>query len=225
MTGDALGLQPPDDRQDAGGEPVGLVPQHLGADRRALLRIGAAQLRAACLGGVQGGLGALADHLARVLGHGGEDVDGEPVGLRHVHGDKFHAGLHQPADKMDVARQPVELGDQQRGFMFPAGIERGGELWAVVLPAALDLGKALDYEFPVAAQGDTDGLLLGFQSKAAAALAGGRDAKIGDIAACFHGRKIAGTAGIINHKPTDTVGEPISTFLSRRFYTEIFTLL
>src|SRR5262249_53280166 len=40
----------------------------------------AAELDAATLGGGQGGLGALADGSPLVLGDGGEDVDGEPVG-------------------------------------------------------------------------------------------------------------------------------------------------
>ena len=36
----------------------------------------------------QGGAGTLGNHLALVLGDGGEDVQGKPVGGRHVHGDE-----------------------------------------------------------------------------------------------------------------------------------------
>ena len=106
-----------------------------------------------------------------MLGDGGEDVNGQPVGFGHVYRHEFYAAFHQPADEMHVARQPVELGDDQHRLIFPAGIERGGELRAVVLPAALNLGKALNNKFPVSVQEDIDGLLLGFKPQPAAALA------------------------------------------------------
>src|SRR5262245_20606874 len=64
---------------------------------------GAAKLDAAALGGGQGGLGALADHCPLVLGDGGEDVDGEPVGVRVVGGDELDVAVHQRSDEGEVA--------------------------------------------------------------------------------------------------------------------------
>ncbi len=64
---------------------------------------------------------------------------------------------------MDVTRKPVEFGDNQHGLVFPARIEGGVKFRAVVSTSALDLGKALNYEFPMSMQEDINGLLLGFQ--------------------------------------------------------------
>jgi hypothetical protein len=60
-----------------------------------LLSTGIAQLPAARLGGRKCCLRTGADHLTLVLGNGGEDMDGEPVGLREIHRDELDAGLHQ----------------------------------------------------------------------------------------------------------------------------------
>jgi hypothetical protein len=68
---------------------------------------------------------------------------------------------------MDITRQPVELGDDQHRLMLPAGIERGGELRTVNLPAALDLRKTFSDKFLMSVKKDTHGLLLGFKSQAA----------------------------------------------------------
>jgi hypothetical protein len=48
----------------------------------------------------------------------------------------------------------MEFDDQQRGLVPAAGIERGGELRVVVSASALDLGKALNNEFPVPVEED-----------------------------------------------------------------------
>jgi hypothetical protein len=53
------------------------------------------QLRAARFGRLQRRLGVLADHLALVLGPRRQNVNRQPVGLRHVHSDKFYAAFHQ----------------------------------------------------------------------------------------------------------------------------------
>jgi hypothetical protein len=87
------------------------------------------------------------DRLAFMLSDGGQNVNGQPVGFGHVHSHEFYTAFHQPADEMDVARQPVELGDQQRRLVLAAGFERGG-LRAVILSAALDLGKLLTMSSP-----------------------------------------------------------------------------
>ena len=45
--------------------------------------------------------------------HPVEDVQHERSGGRHVGRNERDAGLHQPGDEVDIAGQPVELGDQQ----------------------------------------------------------------------------------------------------------------
>ena len=60
------------------------------------------------------------------LGHDRELVDKEMalmiagVDLRIIAAHKFHAALDQPRDEMHVAREPVELGNDQRGFAAAA---------------------------------------------------------------------------------------------------------
>ena len=67
----------------------------------------AAELLAARLGCRQGGLGALADGFALVLGDGGQDMDGELVGVRVVGCDELDAGIRQRGDEGEIAGQPV----------------------------------------------------------------------------------------------------------------------
>jgi hypothetical protein len=43
-----------------------------------------------------------------VLGDGGQNVDGQPVGLGHIASDEVRAALHQVGDESDVAGQPVK---------------------------------------------------------------------------------------------------------------------
>jgi hypothetical protein len=58
--------------------------------------------------------------------------------------------LHQAADEMHVAAEPVELGDDDRAGLvdLPGGLERGGELGPAVervgTLAGLDLGEAVN---------------------------------------------------------------------------------
>ena len=89
---------------------------------------------------------SLADHFPLVLGDGGQDVQGQLVGIGHVDGGELDAALHQVGDEGDVARQPVELGDHQHGPPLPAQVEGRGELGSVVAFAALhfrELGDQL----------------------------------------------------------------------------------
>jgi len=50
-----------------------------------------------------------------MLGDGCQDMDGEPVRLREIDGRELDARLHQAGDEVNVAREPVELGDDERG--------------------------------------------------------------------------------------------------------------
>jgi hypothetical protein len=65
----------------------------------------AAELDAAPLGGGERVLGPLRNRLALVLRHGGEDVDGELVGVRVVAGDEIDASVHERGEEGDVARE------------------------------------------------------------------------------------------------------------------------
>ena len=71
------------------------------------------------LGGLQRGLGALADRLTLVFGDGGQDVDGEPVGVRIVGGDELDVAVHQGCDEREIAGEAVELGDDELGLQGP----------------------------------------------------------------------------------------------------------
>ena len=84
---------------------------------------------------------ALHNCALRIIGHGGEYVDGEPVGARHVHRDEFHIAIHQAGNKMHAPRQPVELGYHQHGAALTAFREGGGELGPVILAPAPPLPR------------------------------------------------------------------------------------
>ena len=80
---------------------------------------------------------------------------------------------------MDIASQPVESGNNEGGFVATALVERGGELRAIGVPlAALDL---LELGEQGSAMGEaSDGGALGFESKAALALAVSRNPVVGN---------------------------------------------
>ena len=108
------------DGPDVGGERIsGLATGFVGR-LAGCGEAGAAKLDAAALGGGQGGLGALADRCPLVLGDGGEDVDGEPVGVRVVGGDELDVAVHQGGDEGEIAGQAVEFGNDQLGLVLPA---------------------------------------------------------------------------------------------------------
>jgi hypothetical protein len=48
-----------------------------------------------------------------MLGHGGEDMDGELVGERLIDCDEIDARFHEARQEMNVAAEPVELGHDQ----------------------------------------------------------------------------------------------------------------
>jgi hypothetical protein len=60
-----------------------------------------------------------------VLGDGRKDVQCEPRGVRVIDGDELDAWVHQRGDESQVAREPVELRDDELGLQLLAGGESG----------------------------------------------------------------------------------------------------
>jgi hypothetical protein len=72
---------------------------------------------------------------------------------------------------VDVAGEPVEFGDDERGAERTAGLECFGELWPIRPLAGLDLGELGD-DAPIAAvEMVADGILPRLKAKARATLA------------------------------------------------------
>ena len=90
---------------------------------------------AASLGRSQGGFRARADRDPLRFRRGRVNMQHEQRGGRHVGRDEGDAGLHQPGDEVDVAGQPVELGDQQGQQMTSADRQGVGQLGRGVLLA------------------------------------------------------------------------------------------
>jgi hypothetical protein len=65
--------------------------------------------------------GALRNHLALVLRHGCHDVKRQLVRLGHVAGHEIRGRLHQARDKGHVARQAVQLRNDQGGLVLLPG--------------------------------------------------------------------------------------------------------
>jgi hypothetical protein len=82
-----------------------------------------------------------------VFGDGGQDVDGEFVGVRIVGCDELHAGIHQGGDEGQIAGQAVEFGDAE----FSLRRQATRAFWssgAGIALAALDLGMLRDQPPP-----------------------------------------------------------------------------
>ena len=114
-----------------------------------------------------------------MLGDGGEDLDRQLGGVWGVASDKLDATLLQRADEEDVAREPVELGDDQGRVAQPAGRECGGDLRPVVALAALDLLKLGDDHTLGDRDVARDRLALGIETEPRDPLFVGRDPEIG----------------------------------------------
>jgi TolB-like protein len=102
--------------------------------------------------------GALGYQPALFLRERGINEQHERVGIGAEFGDNERGPvLHQAADEMHVAAEPVELGDDDRAGLvdLPGGLERGGELGAAVervgTLAGLDLGEEKQTATPTAA--------------------------------------------------------------------------
>ena len=60
-------------------------------------------------------------HLALVLRHGGQDVNGQLVSVWAIDVDELDSGLHQRGDESKVSRQAVELSAEAvvLDFVYP----------------------------------------------------------------------------------------------------------
>ena len=125
---------------------------------------------------------------ALLLGKGGVKVQHERIGVgAEFRDDERHALCHQPGDEGDIARQPVELGDDHGAALAAGQRQRLGEARALVEGirslARLDLHERAD-QFEILRLGETlDRDALGVGAEPRAALALGRDTVRGPAAA------------------------------------------
>ena len=106
-----------DDRRDVLSEAISVSFHASDGAITHSVELGIAEDSTASLGGLQRVLSALCDHLAFMLCDGGQDVNRELVGVRIIDGDELNTGVHQRRDESQIARQPIELGDHQLGFL------------------------------------------------------------------------------------------------------------
>ena len=99
----------------------------------------------------------------------------------HVDRNELHASLLQAQQEVRIAAQSVELGDHELRVVGATGFERFVESRPIIGAfAALHLDMLFDKLPPAPVQPCLDRRALGFQAKAAFALALGGDPKIGD---------------------------------------------
>ena len=142
--------------------------------------VGVADLHPARLGGLECRPGAFRDHVPFVFRHGSEDVDGEAGGVRHVAGAELHPAFHEVRDERHVARQPVELGDQQRDTLAPAEFERLLEFPAGSSACALTSVNSAIRVASFFPEMRGDGRFSGFEPEPGASLLVGRYPVVGD---------------------------------------------
>jgi hypothetical protein len=119
---------------------------------------------------------ALADHLALMLSHGGEDMDGQAVRRREVHGEKVDACFHQVGHESDIASQTIELCYDEGRTCHSTETERLKQLWSLRPRSALNLGHLVDEAITAAIQKGVDRRSLCLQTEAGSPLTRGRDA-------------------------------------------------
>ena len=127
-------------------------------------------------------LRAPGDGAALLLGDERHDADGEVVGLWHVGGEEADAAVPQGQEEGGVAGEAVQLGDHQRRAGDLGQVQRLRQFRPIGLAAALDLREAAEQGRGPRLDQLLDGVTLGFEAQAAAALAGGGDALVGDDA-------------------------------------------
>ena len=137
------------------------------------------------LRGLESILGSSRDHPALLLGKSRVEVQHERVGVRaQLRGDERHPGGHQAGDEGDVAREPIELGDDDGATR----LLRGGQSRRKLRPALQRIGALARLDLDeLARDGETlafaelgDGPTLRFQAQAGAALPSSRHADVGN---------------------------------------------
>lgn len=94
------------------------------------------------LGDRQRLLRAPGDRLALLLGNKRHDAGGEIIRLGHVAGKEPDTAVPEREQKGGIARQPVELGDDERGASQTGKLDGLAEFGPVGVSSALDLGEA-----------------------------------------------------------------------------------
>jgi len=84
---------------------------------------------------------SLADLFSLMLSEGGQQMDHELIRMRIIGRDEINAAFHKAADKMYVAGESVELGDDQRTLGLFCRRDGCGKLRAILALAAFDLDK------------------------------------------------------------------------------------
>jgi len=96
---------------------------------------------------------------------------------------------HQTADEMDVATQPIELGNYDRRLVLPGDLQRRGELRPTIEGvrsfAGFDFLEGLDQPIAFRLRKPSKRRLLRLEPQARSALASGGNAGVGDGG--FHG--------------------------------------
>ncbi|AIT07357.1 hypothetical protein MC45_14345 [Sphingomonas taxi] len=105
-----------------------------------------------------------------------QQVQRQPVGMRHVAGDELHAAVHQVRDEGDIARQPIKLRDYQRRTMQAAHGQRRRQLRSVGLAARLHLHKFSHDGVTASGSEPLNGGALCLQAKTRGTLTGRRHA-------------------------------------------------
>lgn len=75
--------------------------------------------------------------MASCSAKGGENVNGEAVSLREVNRYELDTRLHERRDEVNITRQPIEFGDDDRCAVQTAKSESFGDGGSVVPFAAL----------------------------------------------------------------------------------------
>jgi hypothetical protein len=97
-------------------------------------------------------------------------VNGEPVSLRHVHGNEFHIAFHEVRNEGHVAGQPVKARNDE-DCAAPATISKGGkQLWAILMPLPALYLDILRNDVPAAIYIAPDGFTLGIHTESGDAL-------------------------------------------------------
>jgi hypothetical protein len=121
---------------------------------------------ATSLGGSPCSAGAFADHLAFVLGECRHDMEDEPGGVRHVHGQEVGLGFHEHQYEGHASCQAIQFGDQQRCLLALTEGKGFLQLRPVVFAAVFDLDKPSDQIGGPADEELPDGFLLGLKAVA-----------------------------------------------------------